>query len=94
MEKLTNEGIAEQLTSLDGWEYSEDAIYKHFVFADFKETLAIMMGIGMMAEGMNHHPEWTNVYNKLSIKLTTHDEGGVTMKDIGLAKKIEEIIKQ
>lgn len=94
MGKLSDQEISKELNDIEGWRVEDNALLKNFVFEDFKETLAIMMGIGMIAEAMNHHPEWTNVYNKLSIKLTTHDEGGVTEKDIALAKKIEEIIKQ
>ena len=93
MELLTKDQIEDAITNLKGWRFKENGIEKNFVFKDFKETLSIMMGIGMIAEEMNHHPEWFNVYNKLDIRLSTHDAGGVTEKDIDLAKKIEEIIK-
>ena len=89
MKLLTQQQINEALTELEGWSYKDNGIEKNFVFKDFKETLSIMMGIGMIAEKMNHHPEWFNVYNKLDIRLSTHDAGGVTEKDIDLAKKIE-----
>lgn len=91
MTQLTQQQINEALTELEGWSFKENGIVKNFVFEDFKETLSIMMGIGMIAEEMNHHPEWFNVYNKLDIRLSTHDAGGVTQKDIDLATKIEMI---
>lgn len=91
MEQLTKEQINEALTNLKGWSYKENGIEKNFVFEDFKEALSVMMGIGVIAEEMNHHPEWFNVYNKLDIRLSTHDAGGVTQKDIDLANQIEMI---
>lgn len=75
-----------------GWEHTNDALQKTFVFRDFNEALEVIMKIGFEAEYLNHHPEWTNIYNKLSIKLTTHDAGNtVTEKDIELAKRINQI---
>lgn len=94
MEQLTKEEISTAINNLSGWRYEDNALVKNFVFKDFKETLSYMMGIGIIAEDMNHHPEWFNVYNKLDIRLTTHDADGVTQKDIDLATKIEEILKQ
>ena len=91
MELLTKEKVEEALTSLNGWSFKDNGIVKNFVFEDFKEALSIMMGIGIIAEEMNHHPEWFNVYNKLDIRLSTHDAGGVTIKDLDLASKIEMI---
>ena len=91
MELLTKEQVEEALTNLEGWNFKDNGIVKNFVFEDFKEALSIMMGIGIIAEEMNHHPEWFNVYNKLDIRLSTHDAGGVTIKDLDLASKIEMI---
>lgn len=93
MTQLTQQQINEALTELEGWSFKDNGIEKNFVFEDFKEALSIMMGVGIIAEEMNHHPEWFNVYNKLDIRLSTHDAGGVTEKDIKLAKKIETLIK-
>ena len=70
----------------------KDGIIKTFVFENFKVALATMNRIGEVAEEMNHHPEWFNVYNKLDIRLSTHDKGGITQLDIDLAKAIEEIV--
>lgn len=93
MTLLTQQQINEALSQLEGWLYKDNGIEKNFFFKDFKETLSIMMGVGMIAEKMNHHPEWFNVYNKLDIRLSTHDAGGVTEKDVTLAKKIEALLK-
>ena len=79
----------------EGWEHIDNALRKNFVFRDFNEALEVIMKIGFEAEYLNHHPEWTNIYNKLSIKLTTHDAGNtVTAKDIELAKRINILSKQ
>ncbi len=91
MEKLTRNEIDYNLTTLKGWKVEDDGIVKDFVFKDFKEALSIINAIGVVAEELNHHPEFYNVYNKLDIRLSTHDVGGVTLKDFELAHEIEEI---
>jgi len=92
MKKFDLDKIQVELLGLSGWNYTQDAIEKHFVFKNFKEALAIMIRIGFEAEAMNHHPEWFNVYNKLNIRLRTHDADGITEKDFKLAKKIDELV--
>lgn len=92
MKKLNENEINEQLESLEGWEYKENAIHTTLEFENFKEAFSIMTRVAFEAEGMQHHPEWTNVYNELSISLSTHSAGGVTEKDFELARIIEEII--
>ena len=92
MNRLTEIEIQNALLSLEGWEMEKDGIIKNFVFENFKDALATMNKIGEVAEKMNHHPEWFNVYNKLDIRLSTHDKGGITQLDIDLAKAIEEIV--
>jgi len=93
MIKLTDIEIQNALLSLEGWKMEKDGIIKRFIFKNFKDALATMNKIGEVAEEMNHHPEWFNVYNKLDIRLSTHDKGGITPLDIDLAKAIEEIVK-
>lgn len=78
--------------SLGKWEVIDAAIYRKIKFSNFQEALKAMNLIGEFAEKMNHHPDWRNVYGTLEITLSTHDEGGVTIKDIELAKKIDEIV--
>lgn len=92
MKKLTDIEIQNALLSLEGWKMEKDGITKSFVFQNFKEALASMNKIGEVAEEMNHHPEWFNVYNKLDIRLSTHDANGITQLDIDLAKAIEHLI--
>ncbi|MEM9075403.1 MAG: 4a-hydroxytetrahydrobiopterin dehydratase [Bacteroidota bacterium] len=92
MQKLTPFQIEEQLKNLNGWTYENGSISKTFQFSDFKETFAVMTRIAFEAEKANHHPEWANVYNRLTINLNTHDAGGITQYDFDLAKTIEGIV--
>ncbi|XP_012506804.1 PREDICTED: pterin-4-alpha-carbinolamine dehydratase 2 [Propithecus coquereli] len=75
-----------------GWSVSSDrdAIYKEFSFKNFNQAFGFMSRVALQAEKMNHHPEWFNVYNKVQITLTSHDYGGLTKKDVKLAKFIEK----
>ena len=93
MEKLSDTEINKKLEKLEGWEFPENSIQTKFEFEDFKETFSIMTRIAFEAEAQQHHPEWTNVYNTLSITLSTHDAGGVTEKDFKMAKTIEDLIQ-
>ena len=92
MKRLTDNEIDYNLTMLKGWKLDDNRLVKSFIFKDFKEAIAVMVKIGEVAEKLNHHPDWYNSYNKLNIKLTSHDAGGLTMKDFELAEKIEGII--
>ncbi len=92
MEKLSDAELIEHLNGLPGWEVVEGSIAKSFQFKDFKEAFSVMTRIAFECEALNHHPNWENVYNSLSIRLNTHDVGGITLNDISLAKTIEAII--
>jgi 4a-hydroxytetrahydrobiopterin dehydratase len=93
MEPLTPKQIDDELKNLNGWIYEDDKIHKEFTFSDFKEALSFMVKVGFEAEAQVHHPEWCNVYNKVSVSLSTHDAGGrVTQKDIKLAQAIEKAV--
>lgn len=92
MSKLTENQINDKLKALDGWEYSENALHTTIEFTDFKDCFAVMTRIAFEAEKLNHHPDWSNVYNKLSITLTTHDAGGLTEKDFQLAQIIDDLV--
>lgn len=83
------------LAELPGWHEvdSRDAIAKGFRFKDFPAAFAFMTQVALTAEKMDHHPEWTNVWNRVDITLSTHDAGGVTAKDIALAHTIEQAAK-
>ncbi|MDG1521988.1 MAG: 4a-hydroxytetrahydrobiopterin dehydratase [Hellea sp.] len=74
---------------LEGWTGGDDFITKVFKFRNFIEAFSFMTNIAIVAEKMDHHPEWYNIYNRVDITLTTHDSGGVTEKDITLAKAME-----
>ncbi|WP_340198865.1 4a-hydroxytetrahydrobiopterin dehydratase [Ascidiimonas sp. W6] len=93
MKKYTEREIESNLKKLEGWEYLDNAIETTFEFPDFKDTFSVMSRIAFEAEALHHHPDWTNVYNKLTIRLSTHDAGGVTEKDFELAQVIENIIQ-
>jgi 4a-hydroxytetrahydrobiopterin dehydratase len=75
-----------------GWtrEQTRDAITREFLFADFNRAFAFMTQVALAAEKADHHPEWSNVYNKVRVTLTTHDAGGVTQKDLDLARVADE----
>ena len=92
MNKLTESQIQKKLKQLPDWEFVDNAIETTLEFETFKDCFSIMARIAFEVEAQNHHPEWLNVYNKLSIRLSTHDAGGVTEKDFKLAKTIEAII--
>ncbi|MBL8685975.1 MAG: 4a-hydroxytetrahydrobiopterin dehydratase [Alphaproteobacteria bacterium] len=84
------------LVNLPGWalEESSKAIRKIFIFADFNQAWAFMSRIALVAEQMNHHPEWSNVYNKVEIRLTTHDCNDISIRDIEMATRIESFLKK
>ena len=87
---LTSAEIDEALRALPEWKWKHDALAKEFRFGSFREALSFMVRVGFEAEAMDHHPEWTNVYNRVAIRLNTHDAGGkVTLKDVNLARKIQ-----
>jgi 4a-hydroxytetrahydrobiopterin dehydratase len=86
-EKLTGSARQTALGKLQGWSEltGRDAIQKKFTFKDFNEAFGFMARVALIAEKLDHHPEWFNVYNKVEVTLATHDAGGVTQKDIDLA---------
>lgn len=92
MKPFTELQILSGLKELDGWEYEDNAIHTSFEFDDFKDAFSVMTRIAFEAEKLNHHPDWSNVYNTLQISLSTHDAGGITAKDFELAKIIDEIV--
>ena len=88
MQKLTPDEFKAALAALPGWspDPSREAIRRRFAFPGFREAFAFMTEVALAAEKADHHPEWTNVYNKVDITLTTHDAGGLTRRDIDLAR--------
>ena len=92
MEKLDADNIQEGLAHIDGWSLQEGKLYREYHFADFVEAFGFMAKAALVAERMNHHPEWSNVYNRVTIRLTTHDAGGITNRDMRLAAALNDII--
>ena len=90
-EKLAGTERSEAIAGLDGWREVDgrDAIAKTFTFANFNAAFGWMSRVAMMAEKMDHHPEWSNVYRTVDVTLATHDAGGVTEKDIRLARAMD-----
>jgi 4a-hydroxytetrahydrobiopterin dehydratase len=90
MEKLDSAARAAFLREFPEWRESRDAIARMFQFRDFNRAFAFMTRVALLAEKLDHHPEWRNVYNRVEVTLSTHDAGGVTEKDIAMAKAMEE----
>jgi 4a-hydroxytetrahydrobiopterin dehydratase len=92
MKKFTPEQVDSALKTLTDWKQHarRPAIRRQFVFGDFAQAFAFMTQVAIVAEKRNHHPEWSNVYNKVDITLTTHDAEGVTQRDVDLARYADE----
>ena len=93
IKKLSAVERRRQLSALQGWKKvrGREAISKSFRFRDFNEAFGFMTRVALMADRMDHHPEWFNVYNRVEVTLTTHDAGGVTERDIAMAEFIESL---
>lgn len=90
-QKLSATEVAARLPELQGWELVDDKLSKTFQFDSFINAFGFMASVALAAEAMNHHPEWSNVYNRVTIALTTHDVGGISGLDFTLAQRIEDI---
>lgn len=91
---LEESELEKELTRLEGWQVVEGQLHQAFSFNDFVEAFGFMSQVAMLAERANHHPEWSNVYNKVRIDLVTHDAGGITEKDISLASEISALVEK
>lgn len=96
VEKMTAPQLTAQLKALnqtgsEHWEINDGTLNKTFLFLDFPEAFSFMTRVAIHAEKANHHPEWSNVYNRVTIKLTTHEAGGISERDFDLAHTIESI---
>ena len=94
VEKLSEDERTSWLSALPHWSLARDgeAIERKFEFADFSEAFAFMTRVAMIAETRDHHPEWLNVYNRVEITLTTHDAGGLSLRDVKMARKIDALL--
>jgi 4a-hydroxytetrahydrobiopterin dehydratase len=93
VEKLTGNARKAALAKLEGWSevQGRDAITRTFTFADFNEAFGFMTRAALVAEKLDHHPEWFNVYDKVEVTLATHDAGGVTERDVALAEAMNRL---
>lgn len=94
MSHLTDAQVELQLQELEGWTKEGDAIVKNYVFHDFVEAMSFMVQAAFRAQELGHHPEWTNIYNEVHVRLTTRDLNGISSHDIRLAKRMEQILRQ
>ena len=91
MTLLSDQELNKYFEILDDWELDGNAIKRELIFKDFSEAMDFINMIAIMAENYNHHPEIYNVYNRVSLRFSTHDEGGITEKDITIAKEIDKL---
>jgi 4a-hydroxytetrahydrobiopterin dehydratase len=89
--RLSQIDIDEYLKNLPGWSVVNEKLHKEFQFESFNQAFGFMTRAAMEIEKMNHHPEWFNVYNRITIELTTHDAGGITKNDVNLAKILNSL---
>ena len=92
MMRLSQTDIDEELKNLPGWSVVNEKLHKEFQFDSFNQAFGFMTRAAIEIEKMNHHPEWFNVYNKITIELTTHDAGGITKNDVNLAKILNSLV--
>jgi 4a-hydroxytetrahydrobiopterin dehydratase len=92
--KLSKSEITSNLSELDGWKLSRGKIRREFEFSGFEDAFAFMTRVALEVEKLDHHPEWFNVYNNVTIELVTHDVGGLSDYDFRLAKIIDDVAKK
>lgn len=94
VEQLNEDQRAAALDRLGEWDYDDarDALTRSFLFADFSEAFAFMTRVALLAEKADHHPEWSNVWNRVDILLTTHDAGGLSQRDVRMAETIDLLL--
>ena len=92
VKRISAKEIMANVKTLSGWTIKRGKLHKEFKFKNFVQAIGFMTGVALVAEGMNHHPEWFNVYNKVIIDLTTHDAGGISTLDFEFAGKVEKLL--
>ena len=90
--RLSESDIDEELKKLSGWDVKDGKLHKEFQFDNFNQAFGFMTRAAMEIEKMNHHPEWFNVYNRITVDLTTHDAGGITNNDVNLARILNSLV--
>jgi len=91
--KLADAEVAAALAHLSGWSVEKGKLHREYKFSGFVEAFGFMASAALVAESMNHHPEWFNVYHTVKIDLTTHDSGGITSNDVEMAKRFEKLAR-
>jgi 4a-hydroxytetrahydrobiopterin dehydratase len=94
MKKLDDAEIKAMVEKMAGWSVKDGKLHREYKFADFPHAFGMMATAAPAIEKMDHHPEWSNVYNRVTVDLSTHDAGGITQKDFDLATLIEGIAKK
>lgn len=94
MKKMTDAEVSAAIAELAGWTVVSGKLHREYKFADFPHAFGFMATAAPAIEKMDHHPEWFNVYNRVTVNLNTHDVGGITQKDFALAKLLEGIAKK
>jgi 4a-hydroxytetrahydrobiopterin dehydratase len=89
--RLSEAELKQALEELNGWSIEAGKLHRQYQFPSFVEAFGFMSSLALVAESMGHHPEWFNVYNRVTIDLTTHDAGGITAKDVELARKANQL---
>jgi 4a-hydroxytetrahydrobiopterin dehydratase len=89
--KLSESDIRAELAKIPGWSIEQGKLHRVFEFRDFRQAFGFMASVALAAESMNHHPDWSNSWNKVTIDLVTHSAGGVTKNDLALAGQIQQI---
>jgi 4a-hydroxytetrahydrobiopterin dehydratase len=92
IEKMTPQQIEAGLQELPGWNVKADKLHRELKFKNFVQAWGFMTQVAILAEQMNHHPEWSNVYSQVTIDLSTHEAGGISQRDFELARKIDETL--
>ena len=89
--RLAEDELARALAALPGWSCTAGKLHREYRFADFNAAFGFMTRVALEAERMNHHPEWSNVWNRVVVDLTTHDSSGITASDVALARRMDAI---
>jgi len=91
IQKLGNEEVKKEVDRLKGWSLQKGKLHREYKFRDFIEAFGFMSRVALTAQSLDHHPEWSNVWNRVTIDLSTHSIGGISKLDFGLATKIQEL---
>ena len=90
-QKLSESEITAALAGLPGWTYAGGKLHREFKFDDFVHAWGFMSRCALVAESMNHHPDWSNVWNRVTVELMSHDAGGITQNDLELARRMNQL---